>query len=634
LLFIIFKKNFCGNRKEIYKSPNSSGNSPNDLIIPSGAFTRGICLDTTTVSVTKDPFFKPISDVWNKIKTWPLTNSLIGPVRTYSFGVDEDWIKYLLSNNVEVFIGISNADTKTDSTTNIPGITKMCNTLKSWPPSMLTKIIAFSVANEPTTNRNPKDKNGKPLVTVTKDYNDMKSFANQLRTCLKSVYTNGLKPPPITACFVTNTFGTITEYLSLFKSNVLDPLVCSNIYSELFSDKTNSDTSGTETELEKAVSWSKGNIIVGQINDSYSLIKNNNLNAKLWITEIGWTSAPLASFAHGKGWASIDLEKKMYQNFLNASTDQGIVWPERVFWFTIRDTNNPTKKESFGIFNENFNSKFGDSPPPPPSGSSCNASGSISNGTIGNCTSTLVDGATCYPICNSGYTLSGNRTCSNSKVTDTAKCNLITPSGYGTNEYPFKNGCAKGAYCNNGGTLCFNKDVNDFYCQPNCSNTTKPDCVKYPPPQECKPFCSQPSPPTPSGDGYKDGEDIFQQNCSKGTKCANPNSTICFNPTLKNFSCEPSCSNSIKPDCVHNPPKDLTCKSLFCPTPSDGYKDGEDIFQQNCSKGTKCANPSSKICFNPTLKNFSCKPSCSNSIKPDCVHNPPKDPTCKSVFCS
>jgi hypothetical protein len=145
----------------------------------------------------------------------------------------------------------------------------------------------------------------------------------------------------------------------------LDPLVCSNIYSDLFSDNTNKTM--TETALENSVSWSKDNIIVkNQINPYYTLVKNINPNAKLWITEIGWTSAPLASFATGKGWASVDVEKKMYENFLNASTDQGIVWPERVFWFTIRDTRNAVKNESFGLFDENFDSKFGDSPSPPP----------------------------------------------------------------------------------------------------------------------------------------------------------------------------------------------------------------------------------------------------------------------------
>lgn len=549
LLFIIFKKNFCGNTKEIYKTPNNSGNSTN-------AFTRGICLDTTTAKATL-----PISDIWNKIKTWPLTSLPITSVRTYSFNGELKWIQYLLSQNVEVFIGISNADTITDPKTAISGITKMCNTLKSWDPNMLTKIIAFSVANEPTSNRDAKKG-----LTVTDNYNSIKNIANELRTGLKTVYTNGLQTPPITVCFVANTFSTIPEYKSLFTSNFLDPLVCSNIYSDLFSSNTNKTM--TETALENSVSWSKDNIIVkDQINPYFTLVKNINPNAKFWITEIGWTSAPLASFAKGKGWASVDVEKKMYQNFLNASTDQGIVWPERIFWFTIRDTRTSVKNESFGLFNENFDSKFGDSPPPPPSGSSCDASGIIEHGNFGNCTNTLNDGATCYPVCDTGYKISGNRTCNNGKLTDTAKCDLITQGGYGTNENPFKDGCAKGAYCNNGGTLCFNN--NDFYCQPNCSNITKPNCDKYPPPAKCQPFC--PPPPTPSGDGYKDGEDIFQQNCSKGKKCANPKSNICFNKKLQNFSCEPSCSNSITPDCVRNAPKNPTCRSVFCPNTQSEY---------------------------------------------------------------
>ena len=39
----------------------------------------------------------------------------------------------------------------------------------------------------------------------------------------------------------------------------------------------------------------------------------------------------------------------------------------------------------------------------------------------------MLNGATCYPICNSGYTLSGNRTCNNGSLS-TASCNPNTPS--------------------------------------------------------------------------------------------------------------------------------------------------------------------------------------------------------------
>ena len=54
---------------------------------------------------------------------------------------------------------------------------------------------------------------------------------------------------------------------------------------------------------------------------------------------------------------------------------------------------------------------------------SCDASGTIDNGTIGDCTSTLNNGATCNPVCNNGYTLSGNRKCDNGTLSDTANCN-------------------------------------------------------------------------------------------------------------------------------------------------------------------------------------------------------------------
>ena len=79
----------------------------------------------------------------------------------------------------------------------------------------------------------------------------------------------------------------------------------------------------------------------------------------------------------------------------------------------------------------------------------CNASSSIPNGTIGDCTSTLVNGATCYPICNSGYTLSGNRTCNNGSVS-TASCNLNTLSSgctttCGTDMYCKGNTCVTNA---------------------------------------------------------------------------------------------------------------------------------------------------------------------------------------------
>jgi hypothetical protein len=53
----------------------------------------------------------------------------------------------------------------------------------------------------------------------------------------------------------------------------------------------------------------------------------------------------------------------------------------------------------------------------------CDASGAITNGAPGSgCTSTLAHGTSCSPTCDSGYTLSGTRSCSAGTLTDNAVC--------------------------------------------------------------------------------------------------------------------------------------------------------------------------------------------------------------------
>ena len=54
--------------------------------------------------------------------------------------------------------------------------------------------------------------------------------------------------------------------------------------------------------------------------------------------------------------------------------------------------------------------------------SSCDASGAITNGAPGECSSTLASGSSCTPTCDAGYTLSGSRSCSDGTFTDTAVC--------------------------------------------------------------------------------------------------------------------------------------------------------------------------------------------------------------------
>jgi hypothetical protein len=61
-------------------------------------------------------------------------------------------------------------------------------------------------------------------------------------------------------------------------------------------------------------------------------------------------------------------------------------------------------------------------------GATCDASSTITNGALNDCTSTLAHGATCTPTCDSGYTLSGIRSCSAGMLDDSAMCTMTSDS--------------------------------------------------------------------------------------------------------------------------------------------------------------------------------------------------------------
>ena len=55
----------------------------------------------------------------------------------------------------------------------------------------------------------------------------------------------------------------------------------------------------------------------------------------------------------------------------------------------------------------------------------CDASGDIENGIASPCTSSLAAGTSCKPTCNSGYLLTGSRSCDGQSLADTAACDAI-----------------------------------------------------------------------------------------------------------------------------------------------------------------------------------------------------------------
>ena len=84
-------------------------------------------------------------------------------------------------------------------------------------------------------------------------------------------------------------------------------------------------------------------------------------------------------------------------------------------------------------------------------GNSCNAAGPISNGAPGSaCTFSLAHGSSCSPTCNDGYTLSGQRSCSAGALSDTAVCN---GNDCTASTYSSKDGSDGSVYCINGGTV-------------------------------------------------------------------------------------------------------------------------------------------------------------------------------------
>ena len=84
----------------------------------------------------------------------------------------------------------------------------------------------------------------------------------------------------------------------------------------------------------------------------------------------------------------------------------------------------------------------------------CDASTAPANGAVGDCTSTLASGSTCQPTCDSGYTLSGSRSCTAGTLTDTAVC-----------------GCdASGAIANGApGSGCTSTLAVETTCSPTCN---------------------------------------------------------------------------------------------------------------------------------------------------------------------
>jgi hypothetical protein len=90
----------------------------------------------------------------------------------------------------------------------------------------------------------------------------------------------------------------------------------------------------------------------------------------------------------------------------------------------------------------------------PGTSQSCDASAAPAFGTAGDCTNSLVHGGSCQPTCNTGYTVSGPKSC-NDGVATTVTCN--------------KSCDASAAPTNGAAGDCTNSLVHGGSCQPTCT---------------------------------------------------------------------------------------------------------------------------------------------------------------------
>ena len=100
----------------------------------------------------------------------------------------------------------------------------------------------------------------------------------------------------------------------------------------------------------------------------------------------------------------------------------------------------------------------------------CDASGDIANGIASPCTSSLAAGTSCEPTCNSGYTLTGSRSCDGQSLADTAVCDAMTcdPDYYVENDEC--KACASGTTSAGGSatTCTANCDANQYWDGDSC----------------------------------------------------------------------------------------------------------------------------------------------------------------------
>ena len=145
-----------------------------------------------------------------------------------------------------------------------------------------------------------------------------------------------------------NTVQFSSLYLKLYKEGYID-VVLFNIYSVYF------DRNAGVT-LEEAISWTPGfSVVVNQIASLRNAMQKAEITAELWINETGWASALHA--VDDDIWSNRKAQQTYYTGFMNADLESqwrysiyNVLPPEKMFYFTLRDSLMGTVYEYFGLY--------------------------------------------------------------------------------------------------------------------------------------------------------------------------------------------------------------------------------------------------------------------------------------------
>jgi hypothetical protein len=292
---------------------------------------KGICIDDTSASYTPKSDYPIIStDTFPSV--WPNSAYPISSIRVFSYSLGnspaKQWVIWAIQNKIKVLVGINLQDYTTD-------LNVLSNDYLAADP-LLKKdfnenIIGYAIGNEGTLSEIPSIING---ILYAKSLISEYKLPNKIVSTVLSLDAQWILNtfPPESATF-TSDFLSLEPYVDV---------IMFNAYGGYFLYDS--------TLLNASLSWTSNgqqfSVLLNQFGAIRSAMKKQNILKELWITETGWSSAPISKNPEPPGWSSLDHLKTFYKNFFNFNMNvpflpqlatQYVMPPERIFYFSLRD---------------------------------------------------------------------------------------------------------------------------------------------------------------------------------------------------------------------------------------------------------------------------------------------------------